>query len=88
MAGHIDDFLGYIATRVRAVRQARGLTQEEFAELGPFDARFLRDVEGGKKDISVGTLVRLANALGVTPASLLRPTKLVKPKPGRPKKRP
>ena len=79
-------FLDYVAAHVRRGRERLGLTQEEFAEQAGFDTRFFRFIEQGKKDLSVTTLVRLAASLECAPAALLRPTRPLVRKPGRPKK--
>ena len=79
-------FLDYVAAHVRRGREKLKLTQEQFAELAGFDTRFFRFVEQGRKDLSVSTLVRLAAPLGCPPAALLRPTRPLVRKPGRPKK--
>lgn len=81
-------YLDYVAAHVRRGREKLKLTQEQFAERAGFDTRFFRFVEQGTKDLSVTTLVRLADALGCEPAALLRPTRPVVRKPGRPKMKP
>jgi transcriptional regulator with XRE-family HTH domain len=83
-----QQYLDYVAAHVRRGREKLKLTQEQFAEQAGFDARFFRFVEQATKDLSVTTLVRLAAALGCEPSALLRPTRPVVRKPGRPKKKP
>lgn len=88
MAGRLEQAsLDFIAANVRRRRERKGVTQEELAERAGFDVRFFRFIEQGRKDISVSTLVRLANVLGCDPGALLRPTRPVPRPPGRPKKK-
>ena len=69
MAG--DRLLAGLGRRVRELRGAQGLTLQELAERSDLSARFLVQVESGEGNISVRKLVRLAHALGTTPAELL-----------------
>ena len=62
-----------IGANLRRLRLRAGLTQEKLAELVGMESRFTQRVLRGKVDISMSTLIRFAKALGVTPASLLRP---------------
>jgi len=83
----VKTYLRFIGTNVYRWRVRRELTQEQFAELGGLDARFLRRVERGTVNLRFDTIVRLADALGVEPGMLLRRVKLVTPKAGRPRKK-
>ena len=88
MAGSPEELhLQFIAANVRRRRERKGLTQEQFSELGGFDVRFFRLIEQAKPDLSISTLVRLSNVLGCDPGALLRPTRPVLRSPGRPKKK-
>jgi transcriptional regulator with XRE-family HTH domain len=73
-----------IAANVRAHRARLGLTQEQLGEATGLSYRYLQDIERGRKNITVDTLVRLARALKAKPADLLRPARLGKATPGRP----
>ncbi len=85
MAGPPEQpFLDFIAANVRRRRERLGLTQEEFSEQAEFDIRFFRFIEQARKDISVSTLVRLANVLGCDPGALFRPARPAVRRPGRP----
>ena len=53
--------------RMREVRRARGLTQEQLAaELGMLAPNYAR-VEQGRQNVTVDTVVRVAQVLGVPP---------------------
>lgn len=78
-----------IGRRLIRVRNARGLTQEEFAEHLGIDVRLLRRIEAGTVDMHVSSLCKLARRLGVSPRALMEPmdvTELREPRrPGRPR---
>ncbi|WP_437286642.1 hypothetical protein [Sorangium sp. So ce406] len=48
----------------------------------------MQAIEVGRQSMSLGTLVRLANALDVSPGDLLRSAAMPEIKRGRPRKRP
>jgi DNA-binding XRE family transcriptional regulator len=59
--------------KIRAVRTRLGLTQEAAAEAaGIGNRQKWSDIEAGRTDVRVSTLDRLAKALGVRPAELLK----------------
>jgi len=60
-----------LARRVRDLRTRKGWTQEQLAEATAVTRVCIVAVEGGKQNVSMDILVRLANALGVAPESLL-----------------
>ncbi|AUX28075.1 MULTISPECIES: helix-turn-helix domain-containing protein [Sorangium] len=84
----LEAVLVYIAANLRRLRQKRGMTQEGLAEAAELDLRTLQDIEGMRQSVSLGTLVRLANALDVSPGVLLRPAEMPEIKRGRPRKHP
>jgi UDP-N-acetylglucosamine 1-carboxyvinyltransferase len=75
-----------LGLRVRELRRSLGLTQEELAEvLGMLTPNFAR-IEQGRQNVTLDTLVRLANALGVRVSDLMRTPQAVTVRPGRPKR--
>ena len=58
--------------RVRKLRRAYGLTQEELAEKVDISASFMGHIERGSRIASLETLVSLCNVLKVSPTHLLR----------------
>jgi HTH-type transcriptional regulator/antitoxin HipB len=73
--------------RMREVRRARGLTQEQLAsELGMLAPNYAR-VEQGRQNVTVDTVVRVAQVLGVPLAELFRLPRTRSIPPGRPPKR-
>lgn len=61
-----------LGKNVREHRTQMGLTQEELAEKVGVWQSFIGQIERGEKQPSVGVLVKLADALGVTTEDLLR----------------
>jgi transcriptional regulator with XRE-family HTH domain len=59
-----------IGANVRRLRIARGLTQEQLAELIDSDQPYVSEIEGGLINLSADILQSLAVALGVTPREL------------------
>lgn len=53
-----------IATNIRRVREAKGLTQEDMMSLG-FERRWFQRIESGTYSVSLPTLDRVARALKV-----------------------
>lgn len=66
------DLRPLLGARVRALRAALGLTQEQLAERADMHWTFISGVERGLKDPRINTVARLAHALGVTTDQLLR----------------
>lgn len=60
-----------LARRVRELRTQRGWTQERLAEVTQVTRACINAVEGGKQNVSMDILVRMANALEVPPETLL-----------------
>ncbi|MEO5912695.1 MAG: helix-turn-helix transcriptional regulator [Luteolibacter sp.] len=60
--------------RLKALRVARGLTQEQFAEQSGISYKYYQAVEAGRKqDLRLSTLDRLATAHGMEVWQLLAP---------------
>jgi transcriptional regulator with XRE-family HTH domain len=57
---------------LRAVRRAKGMSQEEFAEHLGCHRTYVGGLERGERNVSLRTLDRLAGELGVDPISLLQ----------------
>lgn len=75
-----------IAANVRRWRARRGLTQEALAEAAELGPVHLRKIERGTENVTISTLIALADALEVKPGVLIRKARLAEPKPGRPRK--
>lgn len=77
-----------LGRRVAELRNARGWTQERFAERLAVSVQYLRRIELGQTHVTVPKLVELANALRVLPADLFRKPRSMLVRRGRPATRP
>lgn len=57
--------------KVRSVRGASGLSQEQLADLAGLHRTYIGGVERGERNISLANIYALADALGVGPRDLL-----------------
>ena len=62
-----------LGRQVRALRQARGWSQERLAEAADMDRSYLAGIEIGARNPSLKALVKLAGAFRVGLADLFRP---------------
>jgi len=61
-----------LLARIRALREAHGLTQETFAERADLSYKHYQQVEAGRKfDIRLSTLIKMADALDLTLCELV-----------------
>ncbi len=67
------DMRKLVGRNVRAVRQARGMTQEQLAEASGFSQQYISDLERGRRNPTIVSLYELAQALKSTPVELLQP---------------
>jgi transcriptional regulator with XRE-family HTH domain len=63
------------------------LTQEELGEATGLSYRYLQDIERGRKNVTIETIARLAQALRAKPFELLKSARLDAARVGRPRKR-
>ena len=67
----LKEYQMVLARRVRDLRTQRGWTQEHLATVTQVTRACINAVEGGKQNVSMDILVRMANALDVAPEQLL-----------------
>lgn len=68
----MEKTLERFGNRLREVRQKTGISQESLAELAGLHRTYVGSVERGERNISLLNIKKLADALNVTPADLLR----------------
>jgi len=66
------DLKEVMAVNVRRIRHDRQMTQEELAHRAGLSARYVGAIERANKSASVTILGRIAEALGVEAAALLK----------------
>lgn len=57
--------------RLRELRLERGLSQEKLGELAGLDRTYVSSAEAGRRNVSLKTIYKLAEALGVDAKDLL-----------------
>jgi transcriptional regulator with XRE-family HTH domain len=68
------DMRKLVGRNVKRIRQGKGLTQEQLAELSGFSQQYLSGLEQGRRNPTIVSLYELATALGVSHMELVRPT--------------
>ena len=66
-----NSILRCFGKRVRNLREARGLSQEQFAHLTDLDRSYIGGVERGQRNISLKNLEKIATALEMSLEELL-----------------
>jgi transcriptional regulator with XRE-family HTH domain len=56
-------YLAKLGQNIRKIRNQRGYSQEEFAEIAGFSRSYYTEIETGKRNISILNLVKIAEAL-------------------------
>lgn len=59
-------------TRIKELRNAKGLSQEKFALSIDMDRTYYASVEAGKRNISINNIQKIAKGLGVTLEELFK----------------
>lgn len=65
-----DDRLKVFGMAVRKLRKGKGISQEDFADLAKIDRSYFGQIERGEKNISLGKVFLICDALQVTPPDL------------------
>lgn len=66
-----NEFLIKFGERLRDLRQKAGLTQEKLAEMSGMDFTSISSSERGIRNITIGNVAKIAEALNVPPEALL-----------------
>ncbi len=72
MAKPLSPATQVLGERLRARREALGLSQEALAHQADIHWTFLGQVERGRRNLSLHNLLKLAAGLGVDPAELVQ----------------
>ena len=68
----MEDVRALLAKNLRRLRYAAKLSQEELAERAGVNRGYMSDIENGHYNATIKVIAKLAEALGVEPAELLR----------------
>jgi transcriptional regulator with XRE-family HTH domain len=79
MARPGDPLLRTIGLTIRALRNERGLSQEQLAALAHIDRSYMSSLERGLRNVSVLNIARIAAALDVPLRDLLGSRDIVRP---------
>ncbi|APO43049.1 transcriptional regulator [Paenibacillus xylanexedens] len=60
-----------IGTRIRAMRNAKGLTQQKLADIAGLDYRYIGALERGERNFSIDTLEKVLIALDINLSELM-----------------
>ena len=55
-----------VGKRIKELRNNLGISQEELADIAELDRTYITSVEGGKRNISIVNIEKLAKALNIT----------------------
>ncbi|WP_199055051.1 helix-turn-helix domain-containing protein [Aquitalea sp. ASV15] len=73
-----------VSANLRQARQQQGYSQERLAERAGISRRMLVNIEAGESNASIATVDKLASALGLSFAEVVRPPPLADKVPGLP----
>lgn len=68
----MSDFLKLVGSNIRAIRKSLDLTQEELAERAGLQYTYIGGVERGERNVSLETLEKIIEGLGITPYELFK----------------
>jgi transcriptional regulator with XRE-family HTH domain len=67
----VSDLSSRFGNNLRKVRLAKGISQENLAELANLHRTYVSSVERGERNVTLETIEKLAKALGVSMAKLM-----------------
>lgn len=62
-----DDLLSAFGQKVQEIRRDKKLSQENLAYLTDLDRTYISSMERGKRNVSLLNIIKVANALSVSP---------------------
>ena len=68
----MKEFEVEVGKRIRSLREKSGYSRERLSEMANIGAKFLYEIESGKKGMSAYTLLNISNALSVSCDYLLK----------------
>ena len=74
--GKIKETRKKIGEQIRELRLSTGITQEQLGEKASLNYKFIGELERGRVNVSLDSLVKIASALGVKPGRFFATDKL------------
>lgn len=71
-----EDFKKSLGAAIRQEREAKDLSQEEFAHQCGLHRTYIGSVERGERNVSLENIIRIADTLGITASELLKKAEL------------
>ncbi|MFV8829519.1 helix-turn-helix domain-containing protein [Alkalihalobacterium sp. APHAB7] len=56
---------------IKLIRETNRMTQQKLAEEAGLSIRYIIDIEGGKRNVTIDVLYNLARALNTSPSAIL-----------------
>lgn len=81
-----DQVVHSVGRRVAELRVALGMTQEQLAEAAGVSIKYLQRIEAGRQNLTIRSLVGLANLLEAMPVDFFGAPTTAKGRTGRPPK--
>ena len=69
--GNLEDYLDFIGEKVKMTRILKGWNQQKLADESGLDRTYISSVENGKQNLTLGVLLRIANAFGIDIQTLI-----------------
>jgi transcriptional regulator with XRE-family HTH domain len=73
------DMRRLVGRNVKRLREKKGLTQEQFADVSGFSQQYISSLEQGRRNPTIITIYELSLALGVSHIDLVRTPKIPTP---------
>ncbi len=68
----MPNLLSALGSAIRQVREDRSLSQERLAELAGLHRTYISSVEQGRRNVSIGNIFKIAEALGVSMTEIVQ----------------
>lgn len=68
--GDIASTRANLGKRIHDLREERGWSQYQFAEIVPIDRTYLIGVEKGRRNIAIDNLIKISRGLGISVSEL------------------
>lgn len=73
-----DQILKKIGTRIREIREAKDVSQQDLASLCNFEKANMSRIEAGRTNFTISTLYKISQALDVTISQLVDVERFIK----------